>query len=102
MAGEGLTIDTVKRTKKAVAGTFAGALFGLFLAAPAMRPGPSQTAQEPTPPQKVRQPSYDYMSSFMSNRTNPLGLKEDPVARRMLSQGSVPWAIRAGSRHILD
>jgi hypothetical protein len=102
MPGEGLTIDAVKRTKRAVAGALGGALFSLFLAAPAIRPGPPQSAQEPAPPQKVRQPNYDYMSSFMSNRTNPLGLKEDPVARRMLGQGSVPWAIRAGSRHILD
>ncbi len=82
-------------------GTLAGAVFGLFLAAPAMRPGPSQTGQE-QPPQKVRQPSYDYMSSFLSRSTHPLGLKEDRAARRMLGQGSVPWAIRAGSRHILD
>jgi hypothetical protein len=94
-------MDIVKRTTRAVSGALAGAVFGLFLAAPAVRPGPPQSAQE-APPQKVRQPSYDYMSSFMSNRTNPLGLKEDRVVRRMLGQGSVPWAIRAGSRHILD
>jgi hypothetical protein len=94
-------MDTVKRTTWAVSGTLAGALLVLFLAAPAVQPGPPQSAQEP-PPQKVRQPSYDYMSSFLSRSTNPLGLKEDPAARRMLGQGSVPWAIRAGSRHILD
>ena len=91
----------MKRTSKAVSGALAGAVFGLFLAAPAMRPGPAQSAQEP-PPQEVRKPSYDYMSSFLSRSTHPLGLKEDPAVRRMLGQGSVPWAIRAGSRHILD
>jgi len=66
-----------------------------------MRPLPSQSAQEP-PPQEVRKPSYDYMGSFLSRSTNPLGLKEDPAVRRMLGQGSVSWAIRAGSRHILN
>jgi hypothetical protein len=91
----------MRRTARVVSGALAGAVFGLFLAAPAMRPGPSQAGQEP-PPQEVRKPSYDYMSSFLSRSTHPLGLKEDPAARRMLGQGSVPWAIRAGSRHILD
>ena len=91
----------MKRTSKAVSGALAGAVFGLFLAAPAMRPLPLRSAQEP-PPQGVRKPSYDYLSSILSRSTRPLGLKEDPAARRMLGQGSVPWAIRAGSRHILD
>jgi len=94
-------MDTVKRTTRAVSGALAGVVFGLFFAAPAMRPLPLRSAQEP-PPQEVRKPSYDYMSSFLSRSTRPLGLKEDPAARRMLGQGSVPWAIRAGSRHILD
>jgi hypothetical protein len=66
-----------------------------------MRPGPAQTAQEP-PPQDVQKPNYDYMSTFLSRSTHPLGLKEDPAVRRMLGQGSVSWALRAGSRHILD
>jgi len=91
----------VRKTRRAVSGALAGAVFGLLLAAPSIRPGPAQSAQEP-PPQEVRKPSYDYMSSFLSRSTHPLGLKEDPAARRMLGQGSVPWAIRAGSRHILD
>jgi hypothetical protein len=91
----------VRRTTRAISGALAGAVFGLFLAAPAMRPGSSQAGQE-LPPQEVRKPSYDYMGSFLSRSTRPLGLKEDPAVRRMLGQGSVPWAIRAGSRHILD
>lgn len=89
------------KTARTVSGALAGAVFGLFLASAAMRSGPAQTAQEP-PPQEVRKPNYDYMSTFLSRSTHPLGLKEDPAARRMLGQGSVPWAIRAGSRHILD
>lgn len=71
-----------------------------------MRPGPRAAAQDrpaqDPPPQEVRKPSYDYMSTFLSRGTHPLGIKEDPAARRMLGQGSVPWAVRAGSRHVLD
>lgn len=94
------------KTKRALSRALAGALFGLLLGSPAMRPGPRATAQEQPPqeqpPQEVREPSYDYMSTFLSRGTHPLGIKEDPAARRMLGQGSVPWAIRAGSRHVLD
>ncbi len=42
------------------------------------------------------------MTGFLSRSTHPLGLKDDPAARRMLGQGPVAWAIRAGSRHVLD
>jgi hypothetical protein len=91
----------VTKTRRALPGTLAGVIFGLFLATTAMRPGPGQTAQEP-PPQDVQKPNYDYMSTFLSRSTHPLGLKEDPAVRRMLGQGSVPWALRAGTRHILD
>lgn len=73
----------------------------LCLGTPALKPGPQTTAQEP-PPTEVQKPSYDYMSTFLSRSTNPLGIKEDPAVRRMIGQGPVPWAIRAGSRHILD
>jgi len=91
----------VRKQKRVVSGAFAGAVFGLFLASSAMPPGPRQAAQDP-PPQDVQKSSYDYMSNYLSKSTRPLGLKEDPAVRRMLGQGSVPWAIRAGSRHILD
>jgi hypothetical protein len=42
------------------------------------------------------------MDNLLSRSTNPLGLKDDPAARRMIGQGPVAWAIRAGSRHVLD
>jgi hypothetical protein len=71
-----------------------------LLAAPA-RPDPRLLSQE-QPPRQVQKPSYDYMSGFLSRNTHPLGLKDDPVTRRMLSQGPVAWAIRSGSRHVLD
>jgi hypothetical protein len=82
-------------------GTLAGALLALILVRPILRPGPQATTPVP-PPQEVQKPNYDYMSTFLSRSTHPLGLKEDPAARRMLGQGPVAWAIRAGSRHVLD
>lgn len=94
-----------KKTR-ALGGALAGVLFGLLLASPPMRPGPRAEAQDQPSqeqqPQAVREPSYDYMSTFLSRGTHPLGFKEDPAVRRMLGQGSVAWAIRAGSRHVLD
>jgi hypothetical protein len=81
-------------------GALAGALLTLTLGRPALRPGPQETPPAP-PPQEVQKPNYDYMSTLYRS-THPLGLKEDPAARRMLGQGPVAWAIRAGSRHVLD
>lgn len=75
--------------------------FSLLLGARTGTPGPQTTAQEP-PPREVQKPSYDYMSGFLSRSTHPLGLKDDPATRRMLGQGPVAWAIRAGTRHVLD
>ncbi|OGD11552.1 MAG: hypothetical protein A2W20_04710 [Candidatus Aminicenantes bacterium RBG_16_66_30] len=89
------------RTKRTVVGTLAGAFLALSFGLLDMRSGPQTSAQDP-PPQEVQKPSYDYMSGLLSRNTRPLGLKEDPAARRMLGQGPVAWAIRAGSRHVLD
>jgi hypothetical protein len=94
-------IRTVNRKARVQAWAAATALLAIVLGPSAARPGPQATSQEP-PPQEVQKPNYDYMSSFLSRSTNPLGLKEDPAARRMLGQGAVPWAIRAGARHVLD
>lgn len=89
----------MNKALRIVPGSLAAAVLSLFLASSAVLPDPGQAAQEP--PQDVQKPSYDYMST-MFRSTSPLGLREDPAVRRMLGQGSVPWAIRAGSRHILD
>jgi hypothetical protein len=82
-----------------------GALFlavaASLLGVSAGRPAQEPTRQEP-PPQEIQKPRYDYMSTFLSRSTRPLGLKEDPTARKVLAQGVVKWAIRAGSRHILN
>jgi hypothetical protein len=53
-------------------------------------------------PQEVQKPKYDYMSGILSRSTQPLGLKENPAMKKLLDQGPVMWAIRAGSRHVLD
>jgi hypothetical protein len=60
------------------------------------------SAGEPAAPQEVQKPKYDYMSTFLSRSTQPLGLREDPVIKRLLGQGAVKWAIRAGFRHKLN
>jgi len=91
----------VFRKKQAVIGVLAGALLMLTAGPSELRPGAQAAPQEP-PPQEVQKPSYDYMSNLLSRSTHPLGLKEDPAVRRMLGQGALPWAVRAGSRHVLD
>lgn len=55
-------------------------------------------------PQNVpdKKPKYDYMSTFLSRSTKPLGLKEDPELERLLKQYNIKWAIRSGKKHILD
>lgn len=73
-----------------------------LLGAPTGRVQGTSARQEDPPPPEVQKPRYDYMSGFLSRSTRPLGLKEDPIARELLSQGAVKWAIRAGSRHVLN
>lgn len=89
------------KTGRILLGLMAGTLFGLLMAPRAVRPDPQVEDQTP-PPREVQKPSYDYMNGFLSRSQRPLGLKEDPAARRMLGQGPVAWAIRSGSRHVLD
>lgn len=96
-----MTMDFVTRSMKALSGAAAGLIICLVLAPQATRSGAQTAGQEP-PPRAVQKPSYDYMNGFLSRTTHPLGLKDDPAARRMLGQGPVAWAIRSGSRHVLD
>jgi hypothetical protein len=93
--------EAVTGKKRVVLVALTGALFVMTKGPAELRPGAQTPAQEP-PPQEVQKPNYDYMSNFLSRSTHPLGLKEDPAARRMLGQGALPWAVRAGSRHVLD
>jgi len=55
-------------------------------------------------PQNVpdKKPKYDYMSTFLNRSTNPLGLKIDPELEKLLKQPGIKWAIRVGSKHVLD
>ena len=52
-------------------------------------------------PQSTEKPKFDYMSSIL-NRPNPLGLIDNAPLRKLLSQPSIKWAMRSGSRHILN
>jgi len=69
-----------------------------------------QTAPEVTPPeeavpapQEFQSPKpKDYMSSFFSRDTKPLGLKEDQALQKLLREPAIKWACRTGTRHILD
>jgi len=53
-------------------------------------------------PQTVKKPKYDYMSTFLSRNTNPLGLKENTALKKYLNQPSIKWAVRAGEKHLLQ
>ncbi|MBN1273086.1 MAG: hypothetical protein JXB26_12520 [Candidatus Aminicenantes bacterium] len=52
-------------------------------------------------PQQKKPPS-DYMSTYLSRNTNPLGLKEDQDLKRFLEQPSIKWAFRAEYQHVLE
>jgi hypothetical protein len=53
-------------------------------------------------PQTSKKPKYDYMSTFLSRDTEPLGLKENIALKKFLEQPSFKWAIRSEKRHILN
>ena len=79
-------------------------LFGLLAASRAALPGkplPGPGGREGVA-QEVQPPKTDYMDTFRSRSTRPLGLKQDPALKKMLDQGAVRWAIRAGFRQVLD
>ncbi len=64
---------------------------------------PVLPAATPTPQEiPAKKPKSDYMSTLLSRNTNPLGLREDQMTKKLLQQGRVKWAVRAGARHILD
>ncbi|HEX9902877.1 MAG TPA: hypothetical protein VGB72_08450 [Acidobacteriota bacterium] len=56
-------------------------------------------AQESVPTQK---PTFDYMSTYLSRNTKPLGLEEDKEIKELMQQPAVKWAIRANIRHSLQ
>jgi hypothetical protein len=56
-------------------------------------------AQESVPTQK---PTFDYMSTYLSRNTKPLGLEEDKEIKKLKQQPAIKWAIRANIRHSLQ
>jgi hypothetical protein len=101
MEQERFTFINVKREAGVACGL---ALFGFLAVSLALlpaRPLRGSTAGGAVP-QEVKPPKYDYMSGFLLRSTQPLGLKENPALKKMLNQGAVRWAIRAGFRHVLD
>lgn len=74
-------------------------------ASPLQERPPQKTEQEQEAAPReipVQTPKYDYMSTFLSRSTKPLGLKEDLILKNLLGQPATKWAIRAGIRHILE
>lgn len=63
---------------------------------------PDRPASGQTPPQEVQKPRLDYMSTFLSRDTTPLGLKEDQKIRQLLKESRAKWMVRAGLRSILN
>jgi len=87
---------------------------GILLCTLSLIPVAPQTQDKPAPeaappeeavpdPQEfqARKPK-DYMSSFFSRDTKPLGLKEDQALKKLLREPGINWASRTGIRHILD
>ena len=83
------------------AAAFASGLLLLAGLAAVLRPAPASRELQ-APPQETQKPNYDYMNTFRSRSTRPLGLTEDPAMKRMLDQGAVRWAVRAGARQVMD
>ncbi len=49
----------------------------------------------------LQRQNLDYMSTFLSRNTNPLGLEEDEGLKRMRNEAAITWVRRAGWRHPL-
>jgi hypothetical protein len=60
--------------------------------------------ESPLPPQEypAKKQKNDYMSSFFSRNTKPLGLKEDLAVKKLLKQPAIKWAVRTGQKNILN
>jgi hypothetical protein len=96
----------VKR-KACLAACFVAALGLASLLSPPHRPTTPKgaaysgvlQAQENVPAQK---PSFDYMSTFLSRNTKPLGLEEDKEVKKLKQQPVIKWAVRSSLRHSLQ
>jgi len=52
-------------------------------------------------PQATKKPKEDYLSTFLSRDTKPLGLKENSTLQQFLNQRYITWVIRSEMRQIL-
>jgi len=98
---ETITFINVKREAGVAAGVVLLGLLAVPLGTLPARPLEPSAGAGGQSTQEVTPPKYDYMSIFRSSSTRPLGLKEDPGLKKMLDQGTIRWAIRAGARHVL-
>jgi hypothetical protein len=77
-------------------------IFLLSLEKTAFSNSPLFSPDKQSDPQNTKKPKYDYMSTFLSRNTEPLGLKENIALKKLLQQSTIKWAIRSSKRHILD
>lgn len=100
---ESYILKQVKRKKIWIVAAFGFALVLLFSFKQAGLSASSFFSAEPeVKPQTEKKPKYDYMSTFLSRDTEPLGLKENVALKRFLEQPSIKWAIRSSKKHILN
>lgn len=100
----------IRMNKEVIKRAFSRILTALMLVVFCPGSSPSSSGNISAPPSAAslpqdnlgQKPKYDYMSTFLSRSTKPLGLKEDLIMKKLLKQPRAIWAIRAGSRHILD
>jgi len=79
-----------------------GLIFTVCLAMASSSPPPAPKTGTGSQEVPIKKPTSDYMSKWLSLNTQPLGLKEDAALRALMKQSRVKWAIRAGSKHVLD
>lgn len=89
-----------KRVITLIVAIVAGALLVYSLDTIASNHGSSLSSGQDA--QDTKKQKYDYMSTFLSRDTNPLGLKENVALKKLLGQSSIKWAIRSSRRHILN
>jgi hypothetical protein len=95
----------LKQVKKKKIWIVAAFIFALILVFTLKKIGFSASSFYSVKPQadpQTSKPKYDYMSTFLSRDTEPLGLKENIALKRFLEQPSIKWAIRSGKKHILN
>lgn len=100
---ESFILKQVKKKKIGIVGAFVIAAILLFTLKTIGFGESSFFSKKPqVDPQTSRKPKYDYMSTFLSRDTEPLGLRENVALKRFLEQPSIKWAVRSGKKHILN